>query len=146
MFAAPNLHDQIDHHSEVNQQHDDLHCGGVLVQFVDFERHQRRGDDYREPLGPALLQPQSSAFRAKQRSINEAAEPDVSELVRLDARDFADGVIDIATVRVQAEALDEMIQSILWADVDQLERGEPYRNERCRFQQLEDGDQSKDAA
>src|SRR6185312_13651189 len=92
--------DQVDHQGQVDQEEDDPGYGDLVGQVVDLVGEAERGDDHREVLAPALLQPQPDALDDLQQRVDQDAGRDQLDRVLVERQRAVDQPDDLGVVDV----------------------------------------------
>ena len=111
------------------------------VYLVNFYRDERAGDDHAEPFGPTFHQPESNALGQEQGRVNEAADPEILDLVRSEGSGLQNGAADVAASRIEAQPRDPLRQDARDVGVNQLESAHTNGDQKNCFQQLEKSNQ-----
>src|SRR5205814_1986643 len=95
--------DQVDHQGQVDQEEQHPGDGDPVGQVVDLVGQPERGDDHREVLAPALLQPQPDALDDLQQRVEQDAARDQLDRVLAEGQRAVDQPDDLGVVDVVAE-------------------------------------------
>ena len=108
----------------------------MAVDFVDFHRHERAGDEYGDPFAPALRDPKASALGQKQSRIDKAADAEKLDFMRSEIRGLFDQAVDEVVTGVEAKHFNSIIRFDGHVLVEQLKAPTPTETRKITLANL----------
>jgi hypothetical protein len=76
------------HHGNIDDQHQNFKRSWMEIDFVNRQRYERTRYDDGEPLRPTFQQPEANSLRQEESFVNEAANPETPDSIRVRATVF----------------------------------------------------------
>ena len=103
LLAASNAADQIPDNRDVQRQNTNSREGEAVSKFVEFQRDENSGRDYREVFSPMAPHQQADAFGKKQPGVEEGADAELLELFGADRENPGQNLVDEMIFGIDAE-------------------------------------------
>ena len=114
------------------------------MDFIDFQRQKRTGDDDGYPLAPAFFPPETGALNKEKPRVDEAGDAGEFKSMRREACGFLQRFIDVSVFGVHAEHGNPMIEDTGDVLVQQVESADSGKDEQKGFYEFEKGDEAED--
>ena len=85
---AADFEDEVGDDGDVDEEEKGSEKGGVVKELIDFKGDEACGGDDGEELGPAFAEEDADAFSEEESGIEEGAEAERAEFVRVHVREL----------------------------------------------------------
>jgi len=107
---AADFEDEVCDDSDVDEEEKDSEKCGMVKELIDFEGDEARGGDHGEELGPAFAEEEADAFGEEESGINECAEAERAEFVRINVCELFEQKMQEVIVGINAERVHPMLR------------------------------------
>ena len=106
---AADFEDEVGDDGDVDEEEKGSRKCGMVNKLIDFEGDEACGGDDGEELGPAFAEEEADAFGEKKSGIDEGAEAERAEFVRVDVGELFEQKMQVVIVGIDAERVHPML-------------------------------------